>query len=72
MKQNSFKHAPPSLAVHNLIDKLSALIGQTDLLIERTSDNPAATKHAQAIRDIAKSVVEELVQFQSDLAKIAS
>lgn len=71
MKQDSPKFSPPSLPVHNLIDKLSALIGQAELLIEKTPEDSAVMKHAVAIRNIAKSVVEELAQFQSDLAKKA-
>ena len=60
------------MPVHNLIDKLSVLVNRTDLLIEKKADDSTVMKHAQAIREIARSVLEELVQVQSDLAKKAS
>jgi len=69
MNSKSPRYTPPSLAVHNLIDKLAALIGQTDLLIEKTPEDSPAMRHAQAIRTIAKAVLDELAQFQSDLTK---
>jgi hypothetical protein len=63
------KHSPPSLAAHNLIDRLSALIGQTDLLMEKTPEDSAAMKHALAIRAIAKGLVDEAARFQFDFAR---
>ena len=52
----------PTIA-HQLLNKLSIIIGNCDLLIERVE----GTEHTQRlglIRDIAKTAVDDLVNFQ--------
>jgi len=68
MQNSSSNFYPPSMPVHNLIDKLCALVNRTDLLIETVSEDSTGMKHVREIRTIAKSVLQELVQVQSDLA----
>ena len=63
------RYQPPSLVAHNLIDNLSVLIGQCDLLMEKTPQDSPTMKHVLTIQMIAKSVVDELKELQSDLAR---
>jgi len=51
------------------MNKLSVLIGQCDLLMEKTPQDSPTMKHALTIQIIAKSMAEEIKGLQSDLGR---
>ena len=55
---------------HDLINKLTAIVGHCDLLVERVPENSPLFARMLLVRDMAKSVGEELGQFQCDLARL--
>jgi hypothetical protein len=64
MKLRAERHQPACLAAHKLLNKLSVIIGNCDLLIEKTE---AGTEHAQrlaGIREVADTAVKELLEHQ--------
>ena len=65
MKSNLEKHQPTCLLAHDVVNKLSAIIGFCDLLKEKTEkrDTECAAR-LTVIHDLAKSAVKELVDHQ--------
>jgi hypothetical protein len=55
--------------VHSLINKLTVIVGHCDLLVERVPENSPLFARMLLVRDMAKSVGEELGQLQCDLAR---
>jgi len=54
--------------VHDLINKLSAIIGHCDLLKERIELGAEYAKRVNMIRDLADSAARELAEHQRKLA----
>lgn len=63
------KHQPECPLVHALINKLSAVIGNCDLILENTPEDSQQLARIKLIRDTVKSIVAELVKFQCDLVR---
>jgi|HubBroStandDraft_6_1064221.scaffolds.fasta_scaffold329434_2 hypothetical protein len=63
------RHQPASQVAHDLMNKLSVLIGQCDLLMEKTPQESPTMKHALTIQMVARSMVEGLNELQSDLSR---
>lgn len=62
------KHQPGCLLAHDMINKLSAIIGFCDLLQDKaeTADAECA-RRITAIHDLAKSTVKQLLEHQCQL-----
>jgi hypothetical protein len=71
MQSNAEKHRPPCLLAHDLLNKLSAMIGFCDLWIEKAeqqSTNEEFMKRLVSIQALAKSAAEELKEHQCELS----
>jgi hypothetical protein len=55
---------PASVIVHNLINKLTAIVGHSDLLIESTERGTEYARWLTLIRDLAESAAKELVEHR--------
>ncbi|MFZ0806328.1 MAG: hypothetical protein WAN03_09105 [Candidatus Sulfotelmatobacter sp.] len=55
---------------HDLINKLTAIVGHCDLLVERVPESSPLFARMLLVRDMAKSVGEELGQFQCELVRL--
>lgn len=67
MKSRGQRHQPVRLDTHNLIDKLSVIIGNCDLLIEKTEPGSEHARRLLVIRGIADTIVKEFVEHQRQL-----
>lgn len=66
-KRNLGKHQPSCILAHDLINKLTVIVGRCDLLKERAPEDSECLKHLALIRDAAKAMAEELNQHQCRL-----
>lgn len=68
MPANTPRHEPTSIVAHNLVNKLSAIVGFCDLLYEKAEKDadPESTKRIALIHDLAKSAAQELIEHQSE------
>jgi len=57
---------------HDLINKLSVIVGHCDLLVLAVPENSPLFARMLLVRDLAKSVGEDLGQLQCDLARVRS
>jgi hypothetical protein len=64
MKSRPKRHQQSCLAAHSLIGKLSTIIGNSDLLIEKTDPGTEQARRLAVIRETAKEVVKELIEHQ--------
>jgi hypothetical protein len=64
MTSKSDYHRPACIAAHNLINKLSNIIGYCDLLIEKIEPGTDHARRLSVIREIADTAVKELVEHQ--------
>lgn len=74
MAANNFdftKRQPSCILAHNLINKLTAIIGGCELLEEESEASSACVKRLQLIRDVAKSMADDLRQHQCYLDSLA-
>jgi hypothetical protein len=55
---------------HDLINKLSVIVGHCDLLVAGVPENSPLFARMLLVRDLAKSVGEEIGQLQCDLARV--
>jgi hypothetical protein len=55
---------------HNLINKLSVIVGICDLLVEKAPEVSPARPQMLLIRNIAWSMAADLGQFQCDLVPL--
>ena len=60
MKPKAERHQ--AIARHELINKLSIIIGNCDLLLERSEQGTESTRRLATIKDLAKSITDKLVQ----------
>lgn len=52
------------MAAHKLINKLSIIIGNCDLLIQKTDVDAEQARRVALIREIADTAVKELIEHQ--------
>jgi light-regulated signal transduction histidine kinase (bacteriophytochrome) len=65
MYSNSEKHIPTCLVAHDVVNKLSAIIGFCDLLEERVEQQDSeCAQRLRVIHDLAQSAAKELVEHQ--------
>lgn len=63
------KHQPECPLAHALINKLSTVIGNCDLVLEKTPEDFPLLSRMRMIRDTAKSMAADLAEFQCELAR---
>ena len=68
MGSKSERHQPVCMVAHDLVNKLSAIVGHCDLLIEIMGRDVEYAGRLTLIRDIAKAAAEELTEHQRKLA----
>jgi len=68
---NGKQYQPSCLLAHSLINKLSVIVGRCDLLKEKTPEESECYQRLMAIRDLAKSMAEEITQHQCRFDAIA-
>ncbi|HKT87117.1 MAG TPA: hypothetical protein VJQ59_01685 [Candidatus Sulfotelmatobacter sp.] len=61
------KHLPASFLAHDIINKLSAIVGHVDLLLEMTEKQTEYAHRLTLIREIAEQSANELKQHQREL-----
>lgn len=54
---------------HTLVNKLSVVVGNCDLLLEKMPEDSALLPRMKVIRDTARSMAADLTEFQLDLEK---
>ena len=71
MEQQMRKQYKPECPLaHNLINKLSVIVGNCDLLVERIPETSPLWDRMLLVRDMAKSVAQELGQLECDLLRL--
>lgn len=64
-------HRPLCMLAHDLVNKLSVIIGCCDLFTDLGRPDPVGEKQIQLIRDTAKSMAERLSHEQCHLVSLA-
>jgi hypothetical protein len=64
------KYQPDCPLAHDLMNKLAVIVGQCDLLVEKTPKDSPLFKQTLRVPDLAKAVGSELGQLQFDLARL--
>ena len=54
---------------HDLINKLSVVVGRCDLLVAKIPKDSPLLRHVLSIHEIAQSMAKDLVHFQDDLVR---
>ena len=67
MSSERAHHEPACMVAHHLISRLAVIVGRCELLDETTKQSAESAKHIAAIRDIAETAIEELVEHQRAL-----
>lgn len=62
------KHEPVCPLAHALINKVSVVVGNCDLLLEQLPEDSSLLSRLKMVRDTANSIAADLVEFQQDLA----
>ena len=62
------KHEPACLLAHELVNRLSAIIGYCDLVIEKAEKGTECAKRLRLIQKLAQFAAEELADHQCRLA----
>jgi light-regulated signal transduction histidine kinase (bacteriophytochrome) len=71
MQANRRVHQPVCLLAHDLINKLSAIIGLCDLLIGTAErQDTECAKYLTSIHELAKSATKELIDHPCQLSLI--
>lgn len=68
--QSTPQYHPGCLLAHGLVNKLSVIVGLCDLLEEKASEDSECLKRLNVIRNIAKSMAEELNVHQCHLDEL--
>jgi hypothetical protein len=68
MDSTGKRHEPASMEAHNLVDILSAIISNCDLLSEKIEQGTEAARRLATVRELAKSAVKQLTEHQRALA----
>jgi len=61
-------HQPACMMTHNLVNKLSAIVGHCDLLIEQTEQDSEFLQRLTLIRAIAEKAAKDLTEHQRESA----
>ncbi len=61
------RHQPAFMVAHDLVNKLSAIVGHCDLLIEETEQGTEHARRLTLIRDTANTAAKELKEHQRQL-----
>lgn len=69
MQSNAVRHQPACLVAHNLVNKLSAIIGHCDLLSQNAALGTECAHRLSMIHDLAKSAAKELTDHQIQIAQ---
>ena len=71
MQSNGEKHQPACFLAHDLVNKLSVIVGRCDLLIEKAQrqDEELAARLI-LIREVAKSAARDLTDHQCQLSEV--
>jgi hypothetical protein len=64
LKSKTQRHQPACIDADKLINELSIIIGNCDLLIQNTEPDSKHTRRLVVIRDMADTVRKELVEHQ--------
>lgn len=64
MRRKAEQHQPPWVAAHDLRNKLSVIVGNCDLLIEKTEPGTEHARRLAIIREAADAAVKELTEYQ--------
>lgn len=70
MHSTGEQHQPACLLAHDLVNKLSAIIGYCDLLIEKAEEETECAKRLRLIHNLAKSAAKELAEHQCQLSSV--
>jgi hypothetical protein len=62
---NGEHYQPSSMLVHNLINRLTVIVGRCDLMMVEVGDEePEYSERLEVLRELAKSMARELVEDQ--------
>ncbi len=64
MQSKAGRHRTVATVAHNVINKLSTIIGNCDLLIEKTEQGTEVAQRLTVIREAAKTAADELTAQQ--------
>lgn len=70
MQSNVGCHEPSCLLSHVLVNKLSVIIGNCELLEEQAQAGSECAKRLGLIRDVAQEMAEELNKHQCKLSEV--
>jgi hypothetical protein len=70
MQEPQENYHPECAVAHDLINRLSAIIGNCDLLAESTPPDSPSLERVLLIRHLANLIAKDLGQFQCDLARL--
>jgi hypothetical protein len=69
-EQDNDRYRPECPLAHELINKLSVIVGHCELLVEQVTERTPAFDRALLIRNLAKSVAKELGRIECDLIRL--
>ena len=61
------RHEPACMVAHNMINTLSAIIGQCDLMKEKIGKDTEAAMRLATVHNLAQSAVKQLTEHQREL-----
>lgn len=64
------KYQPECPIAHDLVNKLSVIVGYCDLMVKTTPEDSPLLKQIQVVQGIAKSMVADLIKFQCELIRL--
>ena len=70
MHDSQGNYQPECAVAHDLINRLSAIIGHCDLLAGSTPPDSPSLERVLLIRHLAKLMAKDLGRFQCDLARL--
>jgi len=70
LESGSGKYQLDCPLAHDLINKLTVIVGTCDLLVERTPENSPSLAQMLMIRNVARSMATDLGQLQCDLVRL--
>ena len=67
MASKGRQHQSACMFAHSLVNKLSAIVGNCDLLYEKTEKGTDYARRLAVIRDLAESAAKELANHQRNV-----
>jgi len=64
MASKGRQHQSACMFAHSLVNKLSGIVGNCDLLYEKTESGTEYARRLVVIRDLAESAVKEIMEHQ--------